>query len=669
MSPPMHPALEEARALFALGNAAGARESLFGALPDPHCLARLRENLLAERRNADVVQLLQHATLDDTAEAWVNRAVAKHLEGDFEAAVLLCRHALAVDASHAQAYNHLGRALHNLGRAPEALDAFRSATAAMPAYAEAWHSLGQALRARGDFAGARSALEQALVHCPGLDRARLDLGIVHQAMDEVDQALVHYRRLLDADPDHVDALLNTGLALQLVDDTNGAKACYQHVLELEPRHQTALYYYGTLLNAELDTDAALDVLNRALALDPRDPDVWFELAGAYEQSNRMEESADAVRQGLEVAPGHPGLLIQAATTARREGRLDDALATLDQIDPRRLPHRPALSYAYERGTILDRLDRADAAMEAFSMANHLAARSLRQRHVDPEEFHRRVSRMQGWIAAGATLPPRAPDVDHEGEGLCFLVGFPRSGTTLLDTMLDAHPDVQSIEEQRTLELVVDHLNGLPGGYPAVLPTLDEGRLRALRSLYLDRIAALGAPLRSGGIVVDKLPLRLVNAPLMQALFPAARLVFSKRHPCDVILSNFMQHYAVNEAFSNFLEFNGCVRTYVAVMSLWQQMEPALDLRVHNIAYEDLVVDPQEVLSDVCGFLGVEPAPGMIDPQSRLAARGRIRTNSYHQVAESIYQRSSGRWERYRGYFAPHMETLEPVAQHLGYRLD
>lgn len=669
MSLSTHPALEEARALFASGNAAGARERLYSGLPDPRCLSRLREHLLAERRNDEAAQLLRDASLDDTPDAWVNRAVHKHLEGDFEAAVLLCRHALAAEAAHAPAYNHLGRALHNMGRADEALNAFRAATAAMPSYAEAWHSLGHALRARGDFAGARSAFEQALGHCPGLDRARLDLGIVHQAMDEVDLALTQYRQLLDADPDHIDALLNSGLALQLVNDSAGARSCYRRVLELEPANQTALYYYGTLLNAELDTEAALDVLGRALAMDPRDPDVWFELAGAYEQSNRLEESAEAARKGLEAAPGHPGLLIQSATAARREGRLDEALAILDRLDPRRLPPRTALSYAYERGTVLDRLDRADAAMEAFSMGNHLAAQSLRQRHVDPEAFHRRIARMEQWLAAGAALPPRAPGSGQEGEGLCFLIGFPRSGTTLLDTMLDAHPQVNSIEEKQTLELVIDHLNDLPGGYPAVLPTLDEGRLRTLRILYLERISTLGAPLEPGRIVVDKLPLRLINAPLIQALFPAARLIFCKRHPCDVILSNFMQNYAVNEAFSNFLEFGGCVRTYAAVMSLWQKLDPVLDLRVHRIAYEDLVVDPQRSLSAVCGFLGIESTDAMMDPETRLAGRGRIGTNSYHQVAEDIYQRSSGRWQRYRSYFSPYLATLEPVVERHGYTLD
>jgi hypothetical protein len=135
------------------------------------------------------------------------------------------------------------------------------------------------------------------------------------------------------------------------------------------------------------------------------------------------------------------------------------------------------------------------------------------------------------------------------------------------------------------------------------------------------------------------------------------------------MSNFMQQYAVNDAFVNFYTLADTVRTYDAVFSLWRQLEARLSLPIAYVRYENLVQSPQEEVAAACAFLGITWDPAMIEADQRNRERGRIRTNSYQQVAEPIYRRAVGRWTRYRDPLQPHLATLAPHAARWGYPID
>ncbi|MDY0021945.1 tetratricopeptide repeat-containing sulfotransferase family protein [Arenimonas caeni] len=651
------------------GDADGALAILSEFADDPLCNERLREQLLGERRNAEAAAAMARAPGPaGEPRSLVAAAIARHLARDFAGAVDLCRQALAVAPAHAPAHNHLGRALHNLGQVPGALSAFEAAVRANPDYPEAWHNLGHALRARGELEPACQAFEQALRISPGYRSARLNLGITRFSLDQPGPALACFDALLARDGDDVEAMVNAGLCLQLRGDLGQARARYERALSLAPENQSAWYYLGVLLNEQSEPAEAVRALRRALALRPDDADAWAELAGVHELSSELDQAGDAVKSGLQHAPGHPLLNIEAARLERRRGDLLGAEARLRRLDPQRMPARVRQQYFYELGNVLDRNQQNDAAFRAFEQGNALAARSVRREAVDGEAFFREVAQVADWLDAGAPgIEAGAGDGGDTGADLCFLVGFPRSGTTLLDTILDAHPGVRSVEEKPTLEPVVHALRALPGGYPSALAGLDAGERDRLRRLYRAALAHHGAG--DGTLVLDKLPLRTVHAGLVQALFPKARLLFSLRHPCDVVLSNFMQQYAVNEAFVNFYTLADTVRTYDAVFGLWEKLRARLSLPVGYVRYENLVEAPGAEAEAACRFLGIAWDPATLEADQRNRERGRIRTNSYQQVAEPIYRRALGRWQRYRGQLQPYLPTLAPHAARWGYSLD
>src|SRR5205085_4640311 len=216
----------------------------------------------------------------------------------------------------------------------------------------------------------------------------------------------------------------------------------------------------------------------------------------------------------------------------------------------------------------------------------------------------------------------------------FLVGFPRSGTTLLDTLLMGHPALNVMEEVPLLERPAAALGDFER-----LPELSEAETEHLRDLYFEALGPV-----DGRTIVDKLPLNLLGAPLIHRLFPDAKFIFAARHPCDVVLSCFMQPFDLNPAMANFLDLENAARLYDLVLSFWERASAILPLQVHTLRYEALVEDKEAEMRDLIAFLGLGWDERVLDNQKVAAERGPIVTPSYAQVAQPIYKRARGRWE-------------------------
>ncbi len=657
--------LHKARELLQHGDLEAAEALMRESLDHEPVAVGLRDLLVAERRDEEAADIAHLLADGDSPEAAVSRSFLAFRDGDLPGALQAAQQALAAAPGLASALNHAGRALHNLGKGQDALRAFRQATGADPDLAWAWHSRGHAERASGDTSAAVQSFRRAVSLSPGSLAARHDLGITLSLADRPREALAVFDELLARVPDHAGALVDSGLTLLLLGRLDEAQHRLEHAIGLDPEHALAHLYLGQLYNERTDTQAALAHLRRSAELDPRDVETWIELTGVLEQANAIDEAIEALRQGFGADPQHPGLHLEGAKLERRRNDSAAAVRRLRGLDPRSMPTRLQQQYWFELGLNLDRENQADAAIQALERGNALARRSVRSRAVDPDALARRCQALEAWIDAG--MPgATAPDAERShGAGLCFLVGFPRSGTTLVDTSLATHSGVAALEEPPTLDQVVRHLERASLPYPAALAGLDAAGASHCRERYFAAARTLlgGDP---PGLLIDKMPLRFLHAGLIQRLFPAARMVFVARHPCDVVLSNFMQQYAVNETNIHFDTLDHSARTYARIMDLWARLEEALERPVHTVRYEDLVANPGQALAGVCRFLDLDAGNLRLAGADRLATRDRVRTSSYQQVGEEIYDRAAGRWTRYRAHLDPLMSPLRPHMERYGY---
>lgn len=639
------------------GEAEGALAILREFPTDPACNERALEQLIGERRNAEAQALLKVAPhFPDDPRSLVAIAIAQHLSGNYKAAVDACRKALVLKPAYAPAHNHLGRALHNHGQAPAALAEFQRAVHADPRYPEAWHNLGHSLRARDDLPGAIEALQRALAISPGYRSARLNLGITLFAQDLPEPALACFEDLLRRDRDDIEAMVNAGLCLQALGDTGKARQRFELALERVPRHQWAHFYLGVLLSELADWPGAKAALRQALALRGDDPDAWAELAAVHDACGEADEAARALRSGLTLAPGHALLNTVAARLDRRRGDPLGAEARLGRIDGGRLPARLRQRYLLELGSVLDRNARSDAAFQAFEQANALAAQDPRWLRSRPPALAAELSAIGQWQARGAPGIERGADGDaDQGADLCFVAGFPRSAHARMDEMLGAHPDLAVVDGRPTLEPVVHTLAGLAGGYPAAIAALDRGDRAALRKVY--RLALARHGIQAGKRILDRTSLCAPHAGLVQALFPQARLLVPIRHPCDVVLANFMHARDPRAGGLDFMTLEQAVRSYDAVMSLWHQGLPLLSLARTETRHEALAQAPEPALAALFAFLDLPWDPAWLDqaPPPR-PDTGRT-------------PRAAFRWHRYRAQLQPFMPVLAPHAARLGYRID
>ncbi len=658
--------VQTAHARFAAGDADGAVRWLREHDDDPSCRALLVEYLAAERDVAGLAGVFARPATDPI-QRLIESAIQAHLRGDPAEAARRGQEALRHDPGNPRAQNHIGRALFNLGRREEALAAFRAAVANDPGYVQAINNIGHVERALGRPEAALAQFRAAAHASPGFVEARFNLGVMLLAQPSAEAALGEFEAVLALRPGHPDALVNAGSCLHLLRRYEEAETRYRAVID-RPGPPLALAW-RQLAKLYIETariDRAIETFRALVARLPDVAEFRAELVSTLEVANRLDEAEHEVRAALARHPDDAVLQYEAAKIERRRGAAGPALQRLLSIPRARIPPHLQQWFHFELGTALDANGRYDEAFAAFVESNRHAGHGMRARMVDRGALDRILDALQHWVAQGAPAPTPGPDEDL-GEDLVFLLGFPRSGTTLLDLMLDGHAQVQSLEERQTMEPVFWLVDQRFGGFPHGLAGTSAGDRAELRAHYRQRLVDEGVVPQRGGIVVDKMPMRSPYVAFIQRLFPRARFLFALRHPLDVVLSNFMQNYAANDVFVHFHQLEEIARVYARVMRIWQATQRCIPTASWMpVRYEDLVADRDAVLRPLCRFLGIEWQAEMGDHLRTLAQRQHIKTNSYQQVTQPVYRRSAGRWRHYERHLNPVRPLLEPYLQAFGY---
>lgn len=544
--------------------------------------------------------------------------------GQFETAVEAYQHVLGAAPSDFESWNNLGNARQALGDLPGSVEALRHAVQLNPLAAPSRLNLAAALIASGRFAEAEDVLSKAAADFPRDAKPLSELYLLHKRQEQSEQARQALRQAVDREPNDAGLWLRLGVELGMVMQAEEAEAAYR----------------------------------TAIAINPTLVDAYLGLAINYEHTNREDELAPLAAQAETSGVDAGAISFIRALELRRAGHFDEALEALFRVPPAVEPERSAQI----RGTLLDRLGRADEAFAAFEHANRLHAAHpsdpLRRAAAGRDRLRQAIATLSpDWLARWSNADPapaRASPV--------FLVGFPRSGTTLLDTMLMGHPEAQVMEERPPLALVEEAIGGLDG-----IARLDQAGVIKAREQYFAAASAYRDPQRPG-LLIDKSPLYLNKVPLIRRLFPDARFILALRHPCDVLLSCFMSNFRLNAAMSNFLRLEDAADYYDLTFSYWEKARSLIPISVHTIVYERMVENSESELRPLFGFLGLEWREEVLDHQRTAASRGLITTASYSQVTEPIYKRAAGRWERYRRHLEPILPTLEPWVETFGYSL-
>jgi tetratricopeptide (TPR) repeat protein len=589
--------------------------------------------------------------------------VRLHRRGELRRADACYRRALRLDPRQADALHLAGLIAHQTGDQSEALTLIEQALAIDSRQAPFHNSQGVVLLALDRLAEAEAAFERALDHDPLYAEALNNLGNALQRQERNGEAVAAYDRAVEALPAYAEAWCNRGRALHLDGRPGDAMASLRKALVLRPGWAKAMRWLGDAAAAAGDLSEAEACYRRAAAFDPADAESAASLAALLERGNRLEEALAAADTAIAADVSILRASVTAARVLRRQGRPEQALARLRESATSAAPTDERAAAAFERGQILDRLGDYRQAYDAFVEGNRLLADTPAARRIDRGIFPNMIARLRAcfsaeWIAGWTALPE-----EHEPAPI-FLVGFPRSGTTLLDQILDSHPALTTMEEKDALDQVRRAVQQMPGGYPEALAGMNAATLADLRRLYRTEarrhVGNLG-----GRILVDKMPLNMIDAGLIHRLFPSARILLALRHPCDVVLSCFAQAMQPNAAMVLFDSIPSTARFYAQVMDLWQQYRSVLPASVVSIRYEDLVADLASETRRILDALGLPWDDAVLGYAEHAKSRA-ISTPSYHQVVQPIYRRSVDRWRNYAFAFDEALPVLRPFIEQFGY---
>ncbi len=540
---------------------------------------------------------------------------------------------------------------YGAGRYLDALKAASIAVRAQPRDAAAWHLGAGAALALGLTTDAEKFFNVTISLDPGCVQAHSNLGILNFRRGTLDAAARCFERALAIAPDDPGALSNLGAVLAALGRTDDGEVLLRRAAKLDPGNADAASNLGQTLIVKGLVDEALTELDRALALRPRFPEALVSRgqlameAGEHERAIELFDAAIAMQPDYAEAYQNRTLIARAERGAPWIARLEAAYARRARLRPQSVV---ALNFAMAK--VREELGEYDAAFAAYAEGNRHRLALHPFDDAGEERLDAAVRTLASELIA-ADVAGAAP-MEAAARVPIFVVGMPRSGTSLIEQVLASHPEITGAGE---LRLVSDLLTRIPAAVPAEAAeraVLLE-RLRALGSEYCGRVWAANPGHR---FVVDKMPGNYRYVGLISLMLPQARFIHVRRDPLDTCFSCFATPFTTGHDYASDLDaLARQYRRYERFMRHWSAVLPAG--RVLEVRYEELVADLEGQARRMLDYVGVpwdESCLGF-----HRTARP-VRTASLGQVRRPIYSGSIARWKRFERHLGPLLSLLEPT---------
>jgi tetratricopeptide (TPR) repeat protein len=526
---------------------------------------------------------------------------------------------------------------HQAGRIDEAVARYKRALAFNPHYAEAHNNLGVALAALGRMDGAVAHYERALVLKPDHVEAHNNLGVALAALGKMDGAVAHYERALVLKPDYAEAHHNLGITLAALGRTDDAVAHYERALILKPDYADAHNNLGNALAAKGNLDGAIAHYRRVLAISPNHAEAHNNLGHIFKTQGRFDEAMAHYGQAIASRPAYAEAHFNRAEIKTfRQGDADlaalEALAEGDGLPASKLPF---IHFALAKA--LDDSRDYPRAFEHLRKGNDLKRRQIHYDEAAIVQLFQRISDV-----FNVSLFDRFQEEGDPSLVPIFVLGMPRSGSTLIEQILASHPQIHGAGELKDLEKATSTVLTAcdpPVRYPECVPGLDGATLRRMGQSYLAR---LPVPAPGKTRIVDKLPGNFLHIGLIRLILPNAKIIHTIRQPIDTCVSCYSKLFASGQYFSyDLAELGRYYRSYSGLMAHWRSVLPPGSIL--DVTYEDVVNDLEAEarrLIDYCG-LPWDDRCLSFHRTSRL-----VKTASAVQVRTPLFRNSLERWRKF-----------------------
>ena len=582
-----------------------------------------------------------------------NLGIAFGALGRFGEAVTHYKRALTLKPDFVDALFNLGNALQEQGKLDEALAYYQRALALKPGYAEAHNNLGNGLKRQGKLDEAMAHYQRAIAFKPDYAEAHNNLGIALKEQDKLDEAMVHCQRAVALKPGSADAHSNLGNVFKQQGEYAEAMVHYQRALALKPDYAEVYHNMGNVLKEHGKCDEALAHYQRALALKPDFAEAYYNLGITLRELGQLDDAYRACERAVELAP-KIGQYHRQLLYGRRVVAGDRALAAAEKLaeDMTSLPMEDQRELHFALGKAYEDLEQRER-----SFRHRLEGNALKRQEFvyDEPDALGLLDRIRTVFTA---------ELMHNNWGLgnpsmvpIFIVGMPRSGTTLVEQILASHPKVFGAGELQEFSKAVTSISAPNGAlsFPEIVPTLSAEQLRERGTSYIDPV---GAAAPEAERITDKMPANFSFVGLIHLALPNARIIHLCRDPVDTCLSCFSLLFAGNLPYCYDLgELGRYYRAYQTLMEHWRRVLPAGVML--EVRYEEVVADVERQARQIVAHCGLEWDDACL---AFYKTQRPIWTASVTQVRQPIYRASVGRWK-------PYQHLLQPLIKELGIELD
>ena len=571
-----------------------------------------------------------------------------------------------LNPAYADGYNNLGVSLHEQGKFESAVIAYKKAISIKPNYAEACNNLGNTLLEQGEPDGAISSYKKAIFIDSNYAEANYNMGVALSSANKPEEAILAYNNAISIKPNYPEAYCNLGNAHKEIGKLNEAIDLYRNAISINPNFAQAHNNLGKVFQEQDKLELAMEAYKKATSIDLEYSEAWTNGAEALEKWNKLEELDDWLKQAhrnFKVVPSDISYFQSKFFWRMKERK--EALKLLSTIDLKTVSENRKQGFLNLKAKCFESSKNFSKAYDCFFEMNLLAKKSDTYLNSNSDKFFantkNQLEQLKLKLTSGAT--------DSEDNDVTispvFLVGFPRSGTTLMDTILRSHSKIEVLEEKPTVVAAKAAIrkNGYNEIHNNIFP-IDI--LSEAKAAYIKEFRKYIKSSDTSSVYIDKLPLNLIEVPLINQLFPATKFILALRHPFDTILSCWMQDFEINAAMANMVDLDRIVDLYCVAMETFKICRYEYNLNVHTIRYEDLLEDLKGESSALLTFLDLTWETNMEDYRATALKRGRINTPSYSQVSQPIYKEAKYRWVNYKEYLDKYSDQIEPWIQEFGY---
>jgi len=595
----------------------------------------------------------------------LNLAIQNHQSNNYAEASKLYEKILKINPDHFESNFYLGTLNAQNNNFKKASELINKAIEINPNIADLHNNLGLIFREMGELKKASNCINKAIQINPDYAVAHSNLGLIYKDLGDIEKAEKYFKKSIEINPKLENPYNNLGLIYKDLGDIEKAEKYFKKSIEINPKHVQAYINLGNLFKSLGKIEKAEKFYNNAISINPKYFETYNNLMDLFERTNQNEKLNKIIISAETQFNLNPIVKLFYGQYLYKTQKFSEAIEILEKIkfDETQLNRERLRSLILAKS--YDQIENIEKAFGYFKKTNEINL-SNKSNQVDKNKTLKIIEKRANFFKDPKIKNWPIQKSLELNENPVFLVGFPRSGTTLLDTILRSHPSVEVIEEEPILGNFISSLNKLTNENFNNLKNIEENKLNEIRKFYFTNRDKFINNKDNQKIYIDKMPLNIIHVGEVIRIFPEAKFIVSLRHPCDCVLSCFMQSFTLNNAMANFLNLEDTANLYNLVMKLWIQYTSTFSIKYHTVKYEDIVLNFEKTVKNIVSFLELPWSDNVFKFYETAEKRELISTPSYDQVNKPIYTKAIGRWKKYEKQLLKNLPVLEPWIKKFNY---